>query len=401
MERPIPGRQYDFTAPAVVHFGWGRRSELAGVIRSAAGASCRRAVVVCGSKTLAASTVYRELLDGLAASGIEIAVTIAASREPTVADVDAATDAILSAQGDRPEVVLAIGGGSAIDLAKAAAAMATQPHSRQIRDYLEGIGRGLQLEAAPLPVVALPTTGGTGTEATRNAVITASDPTCKKSLRSLSLVPKAVLIDPELGVTVSPEVTAWSGMDAITQLVESFVSCRRSSLPQALAREALPSAWTSLPVAVRNGANRPAREALAHAAFVSGLCLANAGLGLAHGVAAALGSLHGVPHGLACATLLPLAIRANLNSVRGLYGELAVLVGVARAEDDPELAAPLFLDAVYGLLFELGIPERLAAFGVKRTHLDAIAEGSRGNSLNGNPRTVSTEELRKLLESAL
>lgn len=401
MDRPIPGRQYDFTAPALVQFGWGRRSELVPLIRSVAGPTCRRVAIVCGSKTLAATTQYRDMRAAIAACGLEVATTIAATREPAIADVDAAVDALRSNGREVPDVVIAVGGGSAIDLAKATAAMATQTHSQQIRDYLEGIGRGLKLETAPLPVIAMPTTGGTGTEATRNAVITANDPVCKKSLRSLQLVPKAVLIDPELGVSVSPQTTAWSGMDAITQLVESFVSCRRSSVPQALAKEALPDAWTSLPVAVRNGANRPAREALAHAAFVSGLCLANAGLGLAHGVAAALGSLHNVPHGLACAALLPLSIRANLNSVRGLYGELAVLVGMARAEDDRDLAATLFLDAVYGLLYELGIPERLAAFGVKREHLDALAEGSQGNSLNGNPRTVSIEEIRRLLESAL
>ena len=401
MDRPIPGRQYDFTAPSVVHFGWGRRSELAAVVKSVAGADCRRALVVCGSKTLAAAPVWHEMITALAASGIPVAAMISTPREPTVDDVDAAVETFAGVGAGRGDVVLAIGGGSAIDLAKASAAMVTQTASQQIRDYLEGIGRGLTLDAAPLPVVALPTTGGTGTEATRNAVITASDPVCKKSLRSLELVPKAVLIDPELGVTVSPQTTAWSGMDAITQLVESYVSCRRSSVPQALAREALPGAWSSLPVVVRNGENRPGREALAHAAFISGLCLANAGLGLAHGVAAALGSMHGVPHGLACATLLPLSIRANLNTVRSLYGELAVLVGVARPDDDPDLAAPLFLDAVYGLLYELGIPERLAAFGVKREHLAALAEGSKGNSLNGNPRAVSTEELRRLLETAL
>ncbi len=406
MTRPIPGLQYDWTAPALVHFGWGRRIELAKTVRTisganSSGATANRAFIQGGSRTLAATTAYADLLRSLRDDGLQVVELPVQSREPLVEDVDAAVMLLRTAGAGPGDVVVAIGGGSAIDLAKAAAAVSVQPHSQNIGDYLEGVGRGLTLQVRPLPVVALPTTGGTGTEATRNAVITGVRPAFKKSLRSILLVPSAVLIDPELGVTVPANVTAWSGMDAITQLIESFVSCRRSPLPQALAREALPAAWNSLPVVVRNGSNRPAREALAHAAFVSGLCLANSGLGLAHGVAAALGSQHGVPHGLACAALLPLSIRANLSIVRPLYAELELLVGAAPPESDPDLAAPLLLDAVYNLLAELEIPTRLAAFGVKREHLDALAEGSQGNSLNGNPRPIGTEELRRLLETAL
>src|SRR5262249_40883040 len=151
------------------------------------------------------------------------------------------------------------------------------------------VGRGLQLTERPLAMIAVPTTAGTGSEATKNAVISSYDPTFKKSLRSVWMMPRAAIVDPALCVSVPPAITAATGMDAITQLIESYISRKSKPLPRALAAEALPRALGAIVEAVEDGRSRPAREALSHAALASGLALANSGLGMAHGVAAALG----------------------------------------------------------------------------------------------------------------
>ncbi len=304
----LPGElNYDFLAPRHIVFGWGRRRELA---KLALGLG-RRTFVVLGSRTLAAGDVWVELRDSLQNAGIEVIVAATISHEPLVADVDQLTAALTAQHAGPGDWLLALGGGSAIDLAKAAAALATNRHSPTVKDYLEGVGRGLQLAHPPLPMVAMPTTAGTGSEATKNAVISSYDPPFKKSLRSNEMLPRIVLIDPELSVTVPPETTSWTGMDAITQLIESYVCRNARPIPQALCVDGLRRAWPALPLAVRDGHAREAREAMSQAALLSGLALANSGLGLAHGVAAALGSVARVTHGLACAVMLPVALHSQ------------------------------------------------------------------------------------------
>ena len=297
---------YEFLAPRVV-FGWGRRRE-AGRLAATLG---RRAIVVCGSRTLEASGALAEIRAALREADVESELLGTVSREPLVDDVDATVSALLDTGVREGDFVLAVGGGSAIDLAKAVAALATNRRGESVRDYLEGVGRGVTIDRPPLPVMALPTTAGTGSEATKNAVVSSLDPPFKKSLRADLMLPRAVLIDPELHVSVPPRVTAHTGMDAVTQLIESYVSRRARPIPQALCLQGLEGALPALVEAVRDGASRPARERLAHAALLSGMALANSGLGLAHGVAAALGVHCDVPHGLACAVMLPAAMRVN------------------------------------------------------------------------------------------
>ena len=169
------------------------------------------------------------------------------------------------------DFILAVGGGAAIDLGKAVAAMATNDESPTVKDYLENVGRDLKLVKDPLPILAMPTTAGTGAEATRNAVISSYDPPFKKSLRSEKIMPRIALVDPELTVTVPPATTAASGMDAITQLIESFISRKAQPIPQALAMEGLKKAVPAIAEAVENGSSRPAREKMAHAAMLSGM----------------------------------------------------------------------------------------------------------------------------------
>ena len=298
---------FDLLMPRQIVFGWGRRAELADRAKTVG----RRAFLVSGSRTLQSNGCIDEIADALRTANVTVEHLATISREPEVADVDAAVEKLGPLHVRDGDFVIAVGGGSAIDLGKAVAAMAANRDGESVCDYLEGVGRGLQIVNPPLPVIAVPTTAGTGSEATKNAVISSYDPPFKKSLRSDWMVPRIVIVDPELTLSTPRDVTAHSGMDALTQLIESFISRRAKPIPQALCRQGIELALRYLVEAVENPESRPAREAMSYAALLSGIALANSGLGMAHGVAAALGVHCRVPHGLACAVMLPTAIEIN------------------------------------------------------------------------------------------
>jgi alcohol dehydrogenase class IV len=391
MSDATPG-SYDFLAPRRIVFGWGRWREV-GPLSARLG---KRAFVVLGSRTLEHSGLATELAAVLAAQRVETVRLASISREPTVADVDEVAQRLRASGVRDGDFILALGGGSAIDLAKTAAALATNTQSASVRDYLEGVGRGLALEAPPLAVVAIPTTAGTGSEATKNAVISVDSPAVKKSLRHDDLVPRLVVVDPELTVTLPPDVTAHTGMDAITQLIESYISCRAKPLPRALAAQGLRAALGAIVEAVEDGRSRRAREAMAHAALVSGMALANSGLGLAHGVAAALGVHCQVRHGLACAVMLPVALAANRQVSRRDLAELAWAAGLAEGSDE-SAAADALIGEIRAISERIGVPRRLSALGVRAEQIDDLVRDSHGNSMDGNPRRLSDAELRELL----
>ena len=385
---------YDFLAPRKIVFGWGRRQEIGTLARPLG----KRAFLVCGSRTLQHNGTADEVTHQLRAAGIETVAVATLSREPEVADVDRTTSDLLAQKAGEGDFLVAIGGGSAIDLAKAAAAMVTNRDSATVADFLEGVGRGLPITRPPLPLLAMPTTAGTGTEATKNAVISSFDPPFKRSLRSDLMVPALVLVDPELTVSLPATITAYTGMDAITQLVESYLSRRTKPIPQALCLQGLELAAGALAEAVEDGRSRR-RERMAHAALLSGLALANSGLGLAHGVAAALGVHCRTPHGLACAVMLPVALRVNREVRQPELARLgAVLLGRALPPPGAADAAIEFIDS---LCNRIGIPRRLADLGVRAEQVPDLVRSSRGSSMSGNPREVSDTELTRILEDML
>jgi alcohol dehydrogenase class IV len=388
---------YDFSSPGRIVFGWGRLAEL-GPLAAGLG---RRAFIVFGSKTLRTGGTAQRVEQFLKASRIEGVELTNIAHEPEVADVDSLARQLRELRAGNGDLVIAIGGGSAIDLAKAAAAMATNAAGTSVRDYLEGVGAGLTVGQPPLPMIAVPTTSGTGSEATKNAVITSNDPPFKKSLRSEQMLPRVVLVDPELTVSLPPRTTAYTGMDAITQLIESYVSRRAKPLSRMLAVEGLRLALPAIVEAVENGASRPAREAMSQAALLSGMALANSGLGMAHGVAAALGVHQRVAHGLACAVMLPLAIQTNMSVCRAEFAQLARDSGVAVAGCSDGEAADRLQRRVEEICARLNIPRQLGDLGVTVEHLPALARDSRGNSMSGNPRDLSDAELLSVLEGAL
>jgi alcohol dehydrogenase class IV len=387
---------YDFLAPQRIVFGWGRWREV-GPLAANLGS---RAWIVSGSRSLESAGIVAELQDALREHGVEPLPVAIAEGEPTVAVVDAAAARLRALDAHPGDMIVAIGGGSAIDLAKALAALATNDQGASVKDYLEGVGRGLKLAEPPLPVVALPTTSGTGSEATKNAVISVDDPGVKKSLRSDGLVPRLVVVDPELTTSLPPRATAYTGMDAITQLIESHISCRAKPVPQALALQGIRLALPAISEAVEHGDSRWAREAMSQAALLSGMALANSGLGMAHGVAAALGVHCGLSHGLACALMLPLALRANQQVAARPLAELSRAAELSQDVDDAE-AADALLATIEAISTRIGIPRRLSEVGVRADQIPVLVRDSRGNSMDGNPRAISDMELTQLLEERL
>jgi alcohol dehydrogenase class IV len=391
---------YDLVAPGTVLFGPGRFGELGALVRRFG----RRAWLVTGTRSLAACGGRAAVEEALVAAGLEPAVVALSRGEPTVADVAEAL-ASLPASGRDEAVVVAIGGGAAIDLGKALAALATNvpvgavDFEQQVIDRLEGVGLGLAIDVPPLPVVAVPTTAGTGAEATRNAVISCPHRRLKKSMRSPLMVPRAAIVDPALTRSCDRMVTASSGLDCITQLVESFVCRRRAVIPRALVLDALPRAMAALPRALVEPDDLDARASMSHAAFISGMALANSGLGMAHGVAAALGVECGAPHGLACATMLPVALRVNRTACRDDFALLERACD-PHAAGDAETAADAFIARVDALCGVAGTPRRLADLGVDRSRIGWLAANSGGASMRGNPVELSADDLLGILERA-
>jgi alcohol dehydrogenase class IV len=407
--------KYDVSLPRKIVFGWGRRAEIGPLGRRLGS----RALVICGSRTLRDDGTLDALLARLRDDGIAAEHLGTITREPEVEDVDRFVCALLERTvGDDSRrsppapvpagrtFLIGLGGGSAIDTAKGVAAMATNSGGRTVREFLEGVGSGLSLTEDPLPVLAIPTTAGTGTEATRNAVISSFSPPFKKSLRSERMIPELVLVDPELTVSCPPQVTAHSGMDAITQLIESFVSHRSTPFTRALCREGLVQAMRPLPRTdgrlepaivrvVEHPDDQECRSAMAHAALLSGVALANSGLGVAHGVAAALGVHCRVPHGLSCAVMLPVAMEVNRDTGRAMAEVGRLLTG--REELNDAEATSAGIAHVRDVSARIGIPKRLREIGVPAVQLPDIAAGSAGNSLSGNPRPLSTSDLEGIL----
>lgn len=291
--------------------------------------------------------------------------------------------------------VIAIGGGSVIDTGKAIAGLMTNEGC--IEDYLEGVGIGRRMVADPAPFIAIPTTAGTGSEVTKNAVITCSVKKYKKSFRDDRLMPDIALVDPALTLTLPPNNTATSGMDALTQLIESYVSKKAQPIPEALAIHGIKLAGNSLTRAYDQGQDLEAREAMAMASLLSGICLANSGLGAAHGIAAALGSHYGIPHGLACSILLPYVMEFNMESQLEKFADIGRIL-VNDPIEDPRQAAQAGIERVRDISASMGIPSDLREFSIEPEDLPSLAHSSRGGSMSGNPVYMKDDDIIALLK---
>ncbi|MHB0939341.1 MAG: iron-containing alcohol dehydrogenase [Armatimonadota bacterium] len=379
---------FSFIPPRETHFGAGCLAELPEI----AARFGRRAALARGGESCEWSGLRARVLEMLSAAGIAVTELPPQTREPEPEDVDAAV-----AAAREVDMVIALGGGSVIDLGKAVAALAPQRESGSVRDYLEGVGKGYRLEADPLPTIAVPTTAGTGTEATKNSVISSQAEGFKKSLRDNRMVPAVALIDPELTLCLPPALTAHTGMDALTQLIEAYTTRNANPLTDALALRGIEAA-RSLRDAVADGQNIEARAGMSLAAYLSGVCLANAGLGATHGIAAALGSVSSVPHGLACALALPWTMAINLPVAGDRYARVAEAL-TGQHVDDGRAA----IQYIWELSRETGIP-RVADLPELRPvfaddQLSKLAALCHGNSLRGNPRALTDDDLGTVLRA--
>ncbi len=378
---------FEFSAPQRVVFGARTALESLPEIRSWSD----RILLVTGSDVSRAGW----LLEGLDALGATIAIH-SQHGEPTVDDC---RETVRIARAFKAGAVVGLGGGSAVDLAKATAALA--PHTDSPEDHLEVVGKGLPLPGAGLPCAAIPTTAGTGAEATRNAVLSADD--VKVSLRGPSLLPRLAVVDPLLTVGLSRQQTGWSGLDALTQLVEPLTSRFSNPVTDGFCREGIPLSARALPVVLHDGDGVEARTDLALASLLSGMALANSRLGVVHGLAAPVGGLVAAPHGAVCARLLPICWKANVAALRranhpalARYREAArLLTGKESATQEDGLATILELS-------EMVQAPGLSHWGLAERDIPGLCErASKASSMKGNPVDLSLQELSEILLEAL
>ncbi len=381
--------KFEFATAGQIIFGCGASCELAAHVRSFGS----RAFVVTGSKAERHSVVPDSL-------GAIAAERYSVSGEPSV---EVLAEAVDNARSAGCNVVVGIGGGSVIDTAKAVAALLTNRGS--VMEYLEVVGDGRPLKATAAPCIAVPTTAGTGSEVTRNAVLSVPNRQVKVSMRSVSMLPRLAVIDPDLTRSMPPELTASTGMDALTQLIEPYVSCRANPLTDGICVEGMMRAARSLRRACANGDDMSAREDMAAASLFGGLALANAGLGAVHGFAGVLGGMTGAPHGAICGRLLAQVMRANVRALRGRDPQNSVLGRYDRIghilTGNPAATADDGADWVELLASDLAIAH-LASFGVTRDLVgEAVEKARQASSMKANPITLTSEELTEILADSL
>ncbi len=382
--------RFEFVTTTRILFGQGSIKEAAPLAASFG----RRALIVTGSTPEHAATLNEELKSYDVA-----AVTFSVSGEPAI---DTVQSGMQIARENDCDVIIGLGGGSAIDTGKAIAALLTNPGGPM--DYLEVIGRGQPLRQAPLPYIAIPTTAGTGSEVTRNAVLASHEHHVKVSLRSPLMLPRIAIVDPELTYSLPPAITASTGLDALTQLIEPYTCNSPNPVTDAICREGIPRAARSLKRAYQNGNDVEAREDMSLAALFGGLALANAKLGAVHGFAGPLGGLFPAPHGMICARLLPFVVEANVRALQTRepnspvlrrYDEVAqLLAGRSSA------GASDAIGWLHQLCVDLDVAP-LSRFGFTPNDIPmVVAQAQKASSMKGNPIALTVEELSDILQQA-
>jgi alcohol dehydrogenase class IV len=382
--------QFEFATAQRILFGLGALKEI-GPLAASLG---KKPLVVTGASPARAD----RLLALLTEAGLSAAVFSAAG-EPSVNTV---RTALAQADAERTDLVVGFGGGSTLDTAKAVAALLA--NGGDPLEYLEVVGQGRPLIQPSLPLIAIPTTAGTGSEVTRNAVLASPEHQVKVSLRSPLMLPRVALVDPELTYGLPPEITASTGLDALTQLVEPFLCNRPNPLVDGLCRDGIPRVARSLRRACLDGYDAAAREDLALASLEGGMALANARLGAVHGLAAPLGGMFPAPHGATCARLLPRVLETNHRALRERdpsHDALRRMDTLGRFLTGQAPGAAKAIAWVDGLCRDLRIPP-LRAYGVTAADIPTLVDRARvASSMQGNPIALTPAELAEILEKAL
>ena len=381
---------FEFSTSDQIIFGNGTISRVA----SLAPDFGKRALIVCGSGSVPVENLFQFLNDAGVAAGI-----FRVEGEP---DVTLIKEGLKKAKLAQSDFVIGYGGGSVIDTGKAIAALMTNPGD--VMEYLEVIGKGKEIPNLAAPMIAIPTTAGTGTEVTRNAVISSAEHHVKVSMRSRKMIPKVAIVDPELTYSMPQSVTASTGMDALTQVIEAYVSNRANAMTDIIAKEGIRRGARSLLRAYQNGQDKEAREDMALASLFGGLALANGGLGAVHGFAGPIGGMFNAPHGVICASLLPHVMRYNVAAlqdhegtaeVRARYKEIAILL---TGDSDADIEDGV--DWIQNLAKALEIPG-LHEIGIKREDLNRIIQQSKvSSSMQKNPVKLDEDTLEAILAAA-
>jgi alcohol dehydrogenase class IV len=382
--------RFEFATATRILWGEGVVREVAPVARELG----TRALVVTGQSEKRSAPIRAEL----AAAGLGCC-TFPVDGEPTLEQIQRGSEI---AGAERCDLVIGFGGGSALDAGKAIAALMT--NGGDLLDYLEVIGRGRPLRVPPAPVIAVPTTAGTGTEVTRNAVLASRAHRVKVSLRSPLMLARFAVVDPELTLDLPPEVTARTGLDALTQLIEPYVSTRANPLTDGFCVEGLPRVSRALRRAYHDGHDSATRADMSVASLLGGLALANAGLGVVHGFAGPVGGMFPAPHGAICAALLPYGIEANIRALRARVpmGEaLRRYETVARLlTGRPQADAEDAVEWTREICRELQIPP-LRTYGIQDADWPALVEkAAHASSMKSNPIALTADELREILARA-
>ena len=341
----------------------------------------------------------RLLAENLSSSGVD-PLPYPTKGEPSIQSV---RDALHAARVGECDLVIGMGGGSTIDTGKAVSVLLANPGD--LFDYLEIVGTGHAFNKPAVPYIAIPTTAGTGSEVTRNAVIAVPDQHLKVSLRSHLMLPRYAVVDPELTYSLPPDITAQTGLDALTQLIEPFVCNAPTPITDAVCRDGIPRIARSLLTACKNGRDSDARENMSLASMFGGIALANARLGAVHGLASPLGGMLSAPHGAICARLLPIVMKANIYALQNLqmdsealnrYGEIAQLL-TGDASATPEDGAEWIR-----ILCNAMKIRPLADFGLKTSLFpEIVSQAQKASSMKGNPVSLTNNELIEILENAI
>jgi len=390
--------RFDFALPTEIVFGPGVLAQLG----ERAASLGQRAFLVTGGGSLEKQGVVTRVETMMREHGVS-SNRFASRGEPDTESVDRAARA---ARGEGSDLVIGLGGGSALDTAKAVACLLA--NRGESLDYIEVVGRGQPIAKPSLPFIAIPSTGGTGSETTKNAVLTHRATRTKASLRSPHMMARLALVDPELSLSVPPAITAATGLDALTQLIEPYTSRRAQPMIDALVLGAMVHAARALPRAFATPGDLAARSQMMYASLISGVALAHAGLGAAHAFSGPLGGSFPVPHGFACAAVLPGVMETNLRraaeagvteAVRR-YADVARAMGAPSASDDVATAHS-GIERVRGLCAHLQVPG-LAAFGMTVADVPDLAQRSRlTSSMRANPVDLSDDDLESILLGAL
>ncbi len=393
--------QFTFYRTPRLHFGCGSLAGVPDILRHF---GWKKIALFTGSHSFRDSQQYKDFMSLCTDRAISVE-EFSPSGEPSPDFID---EAAASRKEDPPSAVVSVGGGSVIDTGKAVSAMVK--HEKPVKTYLEGVGSE-KPTGAKVPFIAIPTTAGTGSEASKNAVISEIGPGgFKKSLRHDNFVPDIAVIDPELAASCPASVTAASGLDAITQILEGYVSTKSSPITDSLAGGGLKAAGRSFEKAVTDGTNLEARADMAYAAYISGIVLANAGLGVVHGIAGPLGGLYPVPHGVACGTLIAEATSRIIDKLFETgdearpalekYAEAGIYLGARERTADTKRVKEncgLLIETLSSWVERYKIP-RLGEYGIEEQHLDGIAELT---GLKNTPVNFSKQEIMAILKKRL